>query len=42
MLSLINGQSFQPNLNGEVQVDMGYGPMKVEIDIQQMLMMFGE
>lgn len=41
MLSLLNGQSFQPNLKGEVQVDMGYGPMKVEIDIRQMLMQFG-
>lgn len=42
MLSLINGQTLQPNLKGEVQVDMGYGPMKVDIDIQQMLMMFGQ
>lgn len=40
--ALLNGQSLSPNLIGEVSLDLGYGPMKVQMNLQDILMSLGE
>lgn len=40
--TLIQGQELSTTLNGETMIDMGYGPMRVKMDLQGMLMKWGE
>ncbi len=41
MLALLSGQSLTPNLTGEASLDLGYGPMEIKMDLQNVLMNLG-
>lgn len=42
ILDMIQGKSLQPNLSGETIIDLGYGPTRLKLDLQQMMMKIGE
>lgn len=42
IMSVLQGAQLSPNLKGETLIDMGYGPMQVNMDLQNMLMKWGD
>ncbi|MEZ4773392.1 MAG: hypothetical protein R3D00_09425 [Bacteroidia bacterium] len=41
MLGLLTGQNISPNLKGKTAVDLGYGPLRMEFNLNQMPMQMG-
>jgi len=42
IIDMIQGKNLQPNLSGETIIDLGYGPTRLKLDLQQMMMKIGE
>ncbi|MEM6802406.1 MAG: hypothetical protein AAF696_13440 [Bacteroidota bacterium] len=41
IMQLLQGEEFSTRLRGQTQLDMGYGPMKVRMDLQNMKLKWG-